>query len=469
MKTGTALLTGFLVAVMVIGGLVLWWDPAPPPPADALIHSRLAPGLVRAHHRIPLPPAALRGYTPMPAALTGTPPQEVWLPRQLSVSEKTQRAAADKTLAEAERLRSEVMQNSSFLRGELTDGQYDAIESQLDTVKSMILQHPKYEYLESDAAGFADGTGGFMRPDKFFIDAWVKAHPKDAWAHYAEGLRWFNDAWAARGGGWAADVKDSAWPKFQRDIREARAEFGTALRLDPDLVVAWAGAIDADRSGSDFDAVKRDYAQSLKHHPVSLLTAEAYEFALNPHWYGSYEEMDAFAQKAAPHSDQNPFLWSLQGNVAAAKACAYCNHYDWLTGLKQYNRALAFEDEPDWLTGAGDAAVHLHRYGLAYKYYERASQYKPGVFSDVAHMQLLQALCDPKESELKFKALLDETQGIAGADVTVTAYPRKKGDCDYYTAELPWGDEPAPDPGDLQGYDISYEVMKSGVQAKKKQ
>ena len=398
-------------------------------------------------------------YAPIPAASTGMPPKETWLPRKLTDDEKAHRAAADRFLMRSTSLRA-VMSNTTFLQGELTNRQYDALESQLDAAVAKLMEDPAYEITVRDMIKFTEGGGQFQPADKFLLDEWVKERPASPWAHYSEGLRWLDMAWQIRGDGWAKDVPADRWRKIERDIANARAELHKALKLNPGIPEAWVTLQDIDRADGDLATVTRDYRDGAAHYPAGYLLAYAYEFSLTPKWYGSHEQMDAFAQQLAGKIDANPRFWALQGEAAADKGCSRCNNYDWSTGLTQYNRALAYADDPGWLSGAGEAAVHLHRYALAYRYYERASKYDKNEFQYVMEMSLMQAICDPKEDAFELKVDISNARIYAG--IPEMDYPRVSGDCTYYQSELPWGDEPVPDIGTVASYDVHMmQVMAS--------
>lgn len=450
-----------VVTVLVgaaIGSGILWWNLEPPPPADAFIHSKPVKRRVS-----PLPsiggPVAAPQYAPIPAASTGTPPKEAWLPRRLTDQEKDRRLAANQFYMKSQALRA-TMSNTSFLLGELANRQYDALQTQLDAAAAKAIADPAYESTEADIAEFADGNDNFPPTDQFLLDEWVKERPSSAWAHCSEALRWFNNAWRARGDGWAKDVPEGRWPKVERDINKARAEIHKTLDLNPKIPAAWVLLMDIDRMNGGLATATRDLKDGTAQFPAGFRLAESYETSLDPHWYGSYEQMNAFAKDESSKADVNPRLWALQGESDAGRGCSRCNNYDWSTGLTEYNRALAYLDAPTWLAGAGEAAVHLHRYALAYRYYERASQYDKADFKYVVEMQLMQALCDPKVDAFKFKVLASDARTYGG--IAEMNYPRSPGDCVYYAAELPWGDEPAATAGNVQNYDIHMmEVMAS--------
>lgn len=156
------------------------------------------------------------------------------------------------------------------------------------------------------------------------------------------------------------------------------------------------------------------------------MLADDYQTALEPRWFGSYSNMEYFAAAMQKQIARNPRFWTLQGMPQADQGCASCNDYKWELSLKHYNAALAYGDRPVWLDHAAQAAVQLHHYGLAYRYYERESHYKPGVFDIVAEMKLMLALCDPKVSKASFRGMVEDVAKYS--DIRPAEYPREAGD-----------------------------------------
>ena len=182
------------------------------------------------------------------------------------------------------------------------------------------------------------------------------------------------------------------------------------------------------------------------------MVADKYESALDPRWYGDYDQMDRQAKSKLTALDQNPRFWTLQGYAAAGRGCISCNDFDWEASLSSYRDALRYGDETGWLGHAGDSAMHLHRYGLAHAYYAREVAYKPGDFWAFTYAMLTDAMCNPSapagKAEMVEKSI-NET------------YPRSQGDCDYYLAELPWGSEAVPNPGFMPPYSVEREASKA--------
>ena len=462
MRLNTRMYVLALAFAVGIGGLVLWWDPEPAPLPNYVIHYPM-PRHPHAKPPIVAPPPQqptyLPAHPPMPSASTATPPAEAWLPPAFSADDAAMRVAADQFMMKVARLADNNMNNTMFLQGELNDLKYDELDSQLDTVLVLAETDHAYELVEQQVTGFADGNEVTQGVDKFQIDDWVKARPDSAWAHYSAGLRWFNMAWDARGSGWASDVPKSAWHKVHLYEGNARVELHKALKLNPKIAPAWALLMGVDQVDAGLGDVKRDYAQGMKQRPADFEIANEYIKALDPHWLGSYPEVADFASSQQVDATANPRFRVLLGVEQGMRGCISCNHYDWATALKHYNAALHYADDAYWLDKAGEAAVHLHRYALAYRYYERAHAYGPGVFKYEAEEGLLQARCDSKEDPEKFKVLKSETYRYSG--IEVIDYPGAPDDCSYYQVEVPWGDEPLPDDHGILEYSIQNELLKA--------
>lgn len=410
---------------------------------------------------------------PVPTPSSGSPPAEVWLPRTLSSDDKNKRAASDLALMREERLNSNAMINLRRLQAELMNKQYDLIATQLDGILTRSIADPNYEFVELGATDFAQGAnylGVPSLPDQF-LDEWEHSRPDSPWAHYSQGAVLLQEAWAVRGEHYADTVSDKHWQMMHRFLLKARKEFEEALKLDPNILMAQGGLIQIDLLGGTQADAKRDYRAGMKQRPLSLRLPSQYEEVLKPRWGGAYASMNALAKDRATETDRNPRLWSLLGSALAEKgytevdeSCSPCSRAHWEASLKYYNAALAYEDKPVWLQKAGEAAVNLHRYALAYRYYERAHEYDPATFSWYATMQLMQTLCAPNFDSDKFEVTKLSLANYV--QLPTMNFPRMHGDCTYYQAELPWGTELQPDAGSLLPYEIN--VRMPAQQAPKK-
>jgi tetratricopeptide (TPR) repeat protein len=393
-----------------------------------------------------------QNLSPIPPALTGKAPFEVWRPTLLTDQEKKKRATADNFLMKEEVLRSSKMEFTNKLQTELNNKQYDLIENQLDAIQAKTNANSVYELLEWDAAGFAQGNNVFRPVGKAALDAWEAARPHSPWAHYSEALMWSEAGWQVRGNGWAKDVTDAQWAEMSKDEKNALEEIAKTLKINPKITAAWGTLLDIYRTTGTLKDVTYAYAAAYKEQPSSFMLTDDFHTALEPRWFGSYDDMETFASAMQKHISKNPRFWTLQGAAQADQGCAACNGYKWELSLRHYNAALAYGDRPEWLNRAAQAAVQLHHYALAYRYYERESHYKPGMFDLAAEMKIMRALCDPKVSKAAFGALMEDV--VRYSDIRPAVYPREAGDCVYYKNELPWGDEPVPNAGNVMPYMI---------------
>ena len=414
----------------------------------------------------PVPQAPAKPAKPawtFPAPLAGKPPAETWLPHPLSDEDRAHRAAEDRALMTATYARNNQIANAGTLQDELRDGEYDDMESQLNAVLDKFLADPTYELVLQASANFAEeGHAHGNVADTSWIQAWVKARPNSAWAHYSAGLRWSATADDDRGSGWAKDITAEQWKKVHEDEVNARADIEAALKINPKLAIAWVTLMDIDRTdpGTGLDRVTADFNQGSKQVPTSYLMAEQYEDTLEPRWMGSAGMMDDFAQSELTNLDRNPRFWDLQGDSLADSGCAACNDYHWDVSLKQYNAALTYADRPSWLAKAGEAALHLHRYALAHAYYDRALAYKDDLYWGI-YRSFTVELCDPSKTPEEVEKYRKDVVAYGGLDNV--QYPHGPDDCVVYQRELPWGTEPVPDKTDLRIYAIdslSHPIFK---------
>lgn len=417
---------GALAAILIIAGCT-----GTDKNREVRIPSRIfpAPGsitIIGAQKYAPLPPK------PFTNASIKAPPLESWLPPALSDEAKSRRIAADGFLAREREVRTNVWQTTSMLQDELNNKQYDLLQAQLDAVLSESIADPVNELLEEDVANFTTGNDSIAPSDPTVIDAWIKARPTSSWAHYSEGLRWSNAAWDARGHGFPKEISPEHWKAMLDDEAKAAPELREALRLNPNSALAWTVLLNVDRSSGNVSNIQADIAAAVRNRPASFLIAEQVQVVLSPYWMGDLDMMDKFAQLEVHGVERNPRLWTLQGSAAAIRGGTALNNSQWDVALREYNIALSYGDNVDWLDWAAEAAEYLHRYALAYRYYERSQYYDPNDVYTFDQMDIMDALCNPTKNQAVL--LIMKTK--------IEKYEREKGDCDYYLGELPWGDEP---------------------------
>lgn len=456
------LLAVVVAATLINLGLFTWggWQSNPQLPVPT-------PQMAR---RVPHPPkpapTPVAEPQPVPGPSTGAAPRKAWWPGPLTAEQATRRAASDAFLMRSRRLDDNYGDNIKALQSALIDQRYDEVEQKLDDILAKSIADPVYDFVERDLSDFVDGSNGqapfVPKVEQPVIDAWVKARPKSAWAHYSAGLRWIDQALEARGEHFANQVSDEHWAMMHRFAVSGRAEIKKALTLNPKMYMAWTMLMNIDMMDTKLGSVWQDYIGGSKQRPYTFMLPDQIEVASEPRWGGDYGVMDAVARKTITKIDHNPRFWELLGYAASDRGygavdehCTPCTLEDWTTSLREYNAALAYSDRPTWLAGAGYAALHLKRYAVAYRYFERAVAYEPQHLDWKGEMSVLQALCDPNWSREKFESLRQES--VEYGFIEDQDYPRAPGDCQYHQAELPWGSEALPEKTDTVPYNVAPE------------
>lgn len=448
-----------MVAAVGLAGLIYWWDPAPPAPADGLIHQH--PPRMRARNLMPaaspaLPHArAVPEPAPIAAASSAAPPPEAWLPPVLTAEEKSRRSAADAYLMKSEVLERGSGANAMMLEKEVINRRYADIDTQLNAILAKAVADPAWDLVERDATTFSEGGRDTPQLNLEAIDDWIAARPDSPWAHLSAAWRLDDKAWEVRGGNFADKISDEQWKAMHRYATQARTEVNKSLRLEPRSAMAWTLLIQLDQL--DSGPAASDYRAAMQHRPGSIVIPDVYQGALEPRWGGSYEQMQAAARSLLKGPNMNPRFWSIGGFAAADEAyghmddsCDECTPIDWTSKLKNYNAALVYGDHTDWLADAAQAALHLHRYALAYRYYERANAYVPEERGWPEEMRVLRMLCDSNFPRQEFEAY--EQDAITYGFISAIEHPRVVGDCNYRQGELPWGDEPIPTAASVETY-----------------
>lgn len=167
---------------------------------------------------------------------------------------------------------------------------------------NLAIYHHQLRYRLSQNLNAATGcvSGGAQ-----FVAQWHAASPHSPAAAIAEAALLMTEAWCTRGGGYASEVEEGAWPKFHAKM-EAAANVLTEHReqasRDPQFYVMALELIRA--QGMDRDEFAAVMAEATAREPayVDIYTTAATN--LLPPWGGSYIEIDALAQLAIKKSEE---------------------------------------------------------------------------------------------------------------------------------------------------------------------
>jgi hypothetical protein len=140
------------------------------------------------------------------------------------------------------------------------------------------------------------------------LDGWVASDPSSHVALTARGFFRVGRAWRARGGGWSKDVTDEGRQQFERFLSMAREDLEKARSLRPDDPNGSSGLIAVDiGDGAPRAQMERDYQLALDAAPGHYGARIGKLHYLKPKWYGTEEEMLAFAFSCTREAKRHPY------------------------------------------------------------------------------------------------------------------------------------------------------------------
>ncbi|GLZ05374.1 hypothetical protein Acsp03_28400 [Actinomadura sp. NBRC 104412] len=165
-----------------------------------------------------------------------------------------------------------------------------------------------------------------------WIGTWTRAEPRSTLPLLVRGAHALNWAWEARSEAYAAHGEEHRFPGFSERLELAEACLGEVAARDPGETAAWTFLLACARGGRvKPDEARRRFERVVELHPGHLRAHTEMQTYLCERWYGSHEEMFAFARasvsKAAPGSplgrlvaDAHVEVWR---SLPAAQAQAY--------------------------------------------------------------------------------------------------------------------------------------------------
>lgn len=135
------------------------------------------------------------------------------------------------------------------------------------------------------------------RPYAEAIDAWSASQPDSAAALLFKGSQAISAAWEARGRGYAETVGDDAWEVFFGGLREAESYLVRSLSIDDDGV-GWTILLTSGRGLQlSVDELLARYDRAVTATPDLAFAADQLHQALCEKWFGSHDQMFAFARQ----------------------------------------------------------------------------------------------------------------------------------------------------------------------------
>lgn len=185
-------------------------------------------------------------------------------------------------------------------------GDYSVLEDRLSAILKEKKRN-KYGASEISAAYeyLCSNPGGRFEFEKFKarFERWVAQRPKSHFAHAAYGNILIDEAWQARGGGWANTVTPEGWRLFEERLKKAREELEYAYELDPSDPIPPAHLITVAKGLSlDRSEMEKQFQRGIAVSPDECLLYEKKLGYLMPKWAGTEEEMFDFAREVATNS-----------------------------------------------------------------------------------------------------------------------------------------------------------------------
>jgi hypothetical protein len=238
--------------------------------------------------------------------------------------------------------------------------QYDELEQLLEQLRQDAARDPATREFALLQAYFAfENTESRMREE---LDAWLQVRPESAAALSARSRHRIEAAWDRRGGGYSAEVAKDAMADFERLLGLARQDAEAALAKVPDHPVAWSNLIRATCGTEGASGLTPLIERLQEQAPASYTAHRVVLNFLQPRWGGSYEVMARYAEMAQAERARNARLEVLRGYPHWAAGEDARTDKDHAKAVEHYNRALAFGEEPDFLSSRSRALRHLFRF-----------------------------------------------------------------------------------------------------------
>jgi len=133
-----------------------------------------------------------------------------------------------------------------------------------------------------------------------WIGEWIAAEPHSTLPLLVRGAHAVYWAWEARGGARASQTREEQFREFFKRLKLAENCLDEVVDRDPDDTTAWTFLVTSARGRQvDRAEVQRRFDEVVRRHPYHRIAHEQMLQYLCRKWFGSDEEMYAFARAAA--------------------------------------------------------------------------------------------------------------------------------------------------------------------------
>lgn len=177
------------------------------------------------------------------------------------------------------------------LHGWLTQRNWPAARDFLQTVT------------DPDDRSFYMGVCAEVKGVQDWIEQWVAAEPYSTLPLLVRGAHGVYWAWEARGAARADQTSEEQFREFFRRLKMAENCLDAVIERDPADATAWSFLVTSAMGRQlDRDETGRRFAGAVAQHPWHRRAHTAMLQYLCQKWYGSHEEMFAFARQAAANA-----------------------------------------------------------------------------------------------------------------------------------------------------------------------
>ncbi|AXQ30752.1 tetratricopeptide repeat protein [Solimonas sp. K1W22B-7] len=231
---------------------------------------------------------------------------------------------------------------------------YGALEEWLADLRAAHTRKASVELPLYEAYAAFDDSDPALREQ---ISLWIQKRPESAEARLVSAIQRLRAA------------EDTQAPGSL--LLLAKEDAGVALATDPGHPLAWWALVRATAALEGGEAVPSLHERLMRNAPAAFYAHRALLGCLQPSWGGSYEAMQDYAAKLQAGAAANPRLEILQGLPHAVRAKAALAAGDEATAEQEYDLALAYGDDPDFLADRAALRIRLLRFSDAMADYRR--------------------------------------------------------------------------------------------------
>jgi len=200
--------------------------------------------------------------------------------------------------------------NRLLILGKLRQKDFAGLDSEFEQYQEAFEKSPVGELnvkLAFDSFAADDPLVGDL------IEEWIIARPNSFAAHMAMGSYFSWRGWHTRGAGFADQTPSGQFDKMRKFFAQSAEETKIALKLRPQLSIAYAVLLGEARGQSDRAVHQALESDALRQIPASFVIREELMESRYPRWGGSHEMMAEFAQQSQVLVKENPYMHWLLG------------------------------------------------------------------------------------------------------------------------------------------------------------